>query len=233
MTAREMQIEFERRLTLMNPELANSEKPDSDTIFSFLYAYTLRFVLQNYLAEDANTDDTRQQKYNKDVIYPLLTKENISVSENSSDNEDNHYVGNMPNDYLTYVRSSCTATVSYRNNATVVVPCVLVAEEDLSRVLTTAWDKKILPNAYISINTAENQSDSKFTVICDSYTKPKTVTLTYYRMPKKFNVIIGTGVSNECELPESTHMAIVEGAVEMFITENKYRLSSNSKQNKE
>ena len=49
-------------------------------------------------------------------------------------------------------------------------------------------------------------------------------------MPKKFDVI---GVDNinvldHCELPENVHMEIVEGAVEMFITEAKYRLNMNN-----
>ena len=36
MTAREMQIEFERQVQVMDPSLAFEEKLDSDTIFSFL-----------------------------------------------------------------------------------------------------------------------------------------------------------------------------------------------------
>jgi len=52
--------------------------------------------------------------------------------------------------------------------------------------------------------------------------------MVYYRKPKKFDVI---GVDNinildTCELPENVHMEIVEGAVEMFITEARYRLNT-------
>ena len=55
----------------------------------------------------------------------------------------------------------------------------------------------------------------------------KKLDLVYYRKPKKFDVIgvDGVNVLNKCELPDNVHMEIVEGAVEMFITEAKYRLN--------
>jgi len=59
MTAREMQVEFERRLTLMDSAFELKEKLTSDTIFSFLNAYTERYVRQNYLQEDIVSDGTR------------------------------------------------------------------------------------------------------------------------------------------------------------------------------
>lgn len=59
MNAREMQVEFERRITLMNPAFELKEKLTSDTIFSFLNAYTERFVRNNYLQEDTVQDGTR------------------------------------------------------------------------------------------------------------------------------------------------------------------------------
>lgn len=230
MDARSMQIEFERRLTLMNPELANSEKPDSDTIFSFLYAYTLRFVQQNYLAGDTQEDSTRSQIYSKDVINGLLEKTDIPVTKNTADLENNTYVGDLPNDYFLYVRSITKCENQAIGKKDVIIQNKIIAEDKIDSVLTTAWNKIILPNAYISINEGENQTKTKFSVVCDSYTTPSAVLLTYYRLPKQFNV---TGSVTKCELPDSVHMQIVEGAVEMFITENKYRLSSNSKQNKE
>nr|DAD56657.1 MAG TPA: hypothetical protein [Caudoviricetes sp.] len=49
MTVREMQIEFERRVRLISPDLIAENKLSSDTIFSFLNAYTERFVKLNYL----------------------------------------------------------------------------------------------------------------------------------------------------------------------------------------
>lgn len=234
MDARSMQIEFERRLTLMNPELANSEKPDSDTIFSFLYAYSLRFVQQHYLAEDNAEDDTRVQKYGKDLISSLLTKSVLPCKKDST--ETNCYTCELPKDYFLYVRSSSQVKLAYSTSVQAkVVPNKLVSEETINEVLTAAWNTIILPLPYVSINTSNASNGSKFELVVDSYTTPSSVSLVYYRKPKKFNVIgvDNKNVLNICELPESTHMAIVEGAVDMFIVENKYRLSSNSKQDKQ
>ena len=51
--------------------------------------------------------------------------------------------------------------------------------------------------------------------------------MVYYRKPLRFDVIgvNGTTVLNACELPENVHREIIELAVEMFITEAKYRLN--------
>ena len=85
-------------------------------------------------------------------------------------------------------------------------------------------------NPYVVLNNGNNADANKklyLNVLHDEYTKVKKVDLVYYRKPKRFDVI---GVDNEnildrCELPENVHMEIVEGAVEMFITEARYRLN--------
>lgn len=74
MNSRAMQIEFERRITLMNPNFELAEKLTSDTIFSFLNAYTERYVRLNYLQEDAVQDGTRAQKKNADALKGLITR---------------------------------------------------------------------------------------------------------------------------------------------------------------
>ena len=63
------------------------------------------------------------------------------------------------------------------------------------------------------------------------FTKIDSIDLIYCRLPKSFGIsnVDNVNILDRCELPESVHMEIVEGAVEMFITEAKYRL--NIKQN--
>ena len=79
MDARSMQMEFERRITLMNPDFEIKEKVTSDTIFSFLNAYTERFVRNNYLQEDAVADDSRAQKKNADSLKGLVVRGLYSI----------------------------------------------------------------------------------------------------------------------------------------------------------
>lgn len=229
MTAREMQIAFERRLRLIDPELADSGVVDSSTIFQLLNAYALRLAQQIYLNEDVAENNTRVQKLNKDQLGVLLTKAKLTNYSINTD-EPYHYRFKLPDDYMWYVRSSTTANFEYDWSTDLrIVPNEFVAEEDLNNALTTIHNKIILPNPYVSVCFANNKL--ALNVLTDKYTTLKYVNLTYYRQPKQFNVI---GVDNidtlsQCELPESMHDAIVDGAVEMFITENKYRLTRNNK----
>ena len=68
MSAREMQMEFERRIQLMNPEFKLNDKLTSDTIFSFLNAYTQRYIKNNYLQEDVVQDNSRALKKVQDAL---------------------------------------------------------------------------------------------------------------------------------------------------------------------
>lgn len=242
MKAREMQIEFERRITLMNPAFELEDKLTSDTIFSFLNAYTERYVRMNYLADDQTQRDSRAQKKNADNIKGLITRGLYDIASKDSNNTDklsDRIV--IPEDYFLYIRSNSLLSKNYKleNEITnpeeyIVTPNKSIKEDDVEKIISTYYNKAILLNPYVVLN-AGNNSDSEsniyLNVIHDTYTTIKKVDLVYYRKPKKFDVI---GVDNinvldHCELPESTHMEIVEGAVEMFVTEAKYRL--NMKQN--
>jgi hypothetical protein len=46
----------------MNPEFELNDKLTSDTIFSFLNAYTQRYIKNNYLQEDVVQDNSRALK---------------------------------------------------------------------------------------------------------------------------------------------------------------------------
>ncbi len=75
-----MQVEFERRIQLMNSNFELTEKLTSDTIFSFLNAYCERFVRNNYLQEDMVQDGTRQQKKNADALKGLITRQTLTIT---------------------------------------------------------------------------------------------------------------------------------------------------------
>lgn len=265
MTAREMQMEFERRITLMNPDFEIKEKITSDTIFSFLNAYTERFVRNNYLQEDTVADGSRAQKKNVDALKGLVVRDLFKIEEKDENNTDRTTDRILiPSDYFLYIRSNSLLSKNYKletpidamvgegESATedlskyVVAPNKLIREDDTDKVISSYYNKAIILTPYVVFNTSvftdtikdeEGKEETKsverlcMNVIHDDYTIVKYVDLVYYRKPKRFDVI---GVNDEtvldhCELPENVHMEIVEGAVEMFITEAKYRL--NMKQN--
>ncbi len=242
MNAREMQVEFERRVTLMNPAFELEDKLTSDTIFSFLNAYTERYVRLNYLADDQVQRDSRAQKKNADNIKCLIVRGLYEVAPKDEDNTDKlseRVV--IPEDYFLYIRSNSLISKNYKireeivnENDYVVTPNKSIKEDDVEKIISTYYNKAILLNPYVILNSGNNADDTEkiyINVIHDEYTTIKKLDLVYYRKPKKFDVIgvDGKNVLDHCELPESAHMEIVEGAVEMFITEAKYRL--NMKQN--
>ena len=238
MDARTMQVEFERRIILMNPEFEVKEKLTSDTIFSFLNAYTERYVRLNYLQEDAVQDGTRAQKKNQDAIKGLITRGIFEVisDDNNSDRLTDRAV--LPSDYFLYIRSNSILSKNYKleeeiteEEKYVVTPNKTIREDDAERVISTYYNKAIMLNPYVVLNAGNNADVDKnlyINLIHDEYTVIKKIDLVYYRKPKRFDVIgvDGINVLDHCELPENVHMEIVEGAVEMFITEAKYRLAT-------
>lgn len=246
MLPREMQIEFERRITLMNPDFELKEKLTSDTIFSFLNAYTERYINMNYLQEDQVLDGSRAQKKNVDNIKGLIVRglyDVIAKDENNTDKISDRVI--LPEDYFLYIRSNSVISKNYKLEAEitdsskyVVTPNKTIREDDVEKVISTYYNKAIVLNPYVVMNNGNKEDASKniyINIIHDEYTIVKQLDLVYYRKPKKFDVI---GVDNinvldHCELPENVHMEIVEGAVEMFITEYKYRLAGiNQKQSR-
>ena len=245
MNSRAMQIEFERRITLMNPNFELAEKLTSDTIFSFLNAYTERYVRLNYLQEDAVQDGTRAQKKNADALKSLITRGLYAVEakdENNTDKTSDRV--SLPSDYFLYIRSNSLISKNYKieeeiqnEQDYVVTSNKTIREDDVEKVISTYYNKAIVLNPYVVLNAGNNADEEKklyLNVIHDEYTTIKKVDLVYYRKPKKFDVIgvDGVNVLDHCELSENVHMEIVEGAVEMFITEAKYRLSMKPEDNK-
>ena len=239
-----MQMEFERRITLMNPSFELKEKISSDTIFSFLNAYTERYVRMNYLQEDQVLDGTRAQKKNADALKGLITRGLYSIIAKDANNTDK--VSDraiLPNDYFLYIRSNSLISKNYKLSTEitdaenyVVTPNKTIREDDVEKVISTYYNKAIMLNPYVVLNAGNNADINKelyINVIHDEYTIIKKLDLVYYRKPKRFDVIgvDGINVLDKCELPENVHMELVEGAVEMFITEAKYRLSTKQDNN--
>lgn len=119
MNSREMQVEFERRITLMNPAFELKEKLTSDTIFSFLNAYTERFVRNNYLQEDQVQDGTRAQKKNADALKGLIVRTILSKNQKDTLNTDvNSEKFVLPADYFLYIRSNSRVSATYKGLVT-------------------------------------------------------------------------------------------------------------------
>lgn len=222
----------------MNPDFELKEKLTSDTIFSFLNAYTERYVRINYLQEDQVLDGTRAQKKNADALKGLIVRGLYEV--NAKDTKNTDKVSDrvkLPEDYFLYIRSNSMISKNYKieteitnENEYVITPNKTIREDDVEKIISTYYNKAIMLNPYVVLNAGNNADTQKniyINIIHDEYTIIKKLDLVYHRKPKKFDVIgvDGVNVLNKCELPDNVHMEIVEGAVEMFITEARYRLN--------
>lgn len=222
----------------MNPDFELKEKLTSDTIFSFLNAYTERYVRINYLQEDQVLDGTRAQKKNADALKGLIVRGLYTMETKDANNTDK--VSDraiLPDNYFLYIRSNSLISKNYKIEKEitteieyVVTPNKTIREDDVEKVISTYYNKAIMLNPYVVLNAGNNADTQKsiyINIIHDEYTVIKKLDLVYYRKPKKFDVIgvDGVNVLDHCELPDNVHMEIVEGAVEMFITEARYRLN--------
>lgn len=222
----------------MNPDFELKEKLTSDTIFSFLNAYTERYVRINYLQEDQVLDGTRAQKKNADALKGLIVRGLYTMETKDANNTDK--VSDraiLPDNYFLYIRSNSLISKNYKiekeittESEYVVTPNKTIREDDVEKVISTYYNKAIMLNPYVVLNAGniKDTSDKLYiNIIHDEYTIIKKLDLVYYRKPKRFDVIgvDGVNVLDHCELPDNVHMEIVEGAVEMFITEARYRLN--------
>ena len=248
MTAREMQVEFERIIILMNPEFELKDKLTSDTIFAFLNSAQERFIRNNYLQEDTVQDGTRAQKKNADSLKGLITRVlSVVVTQDTNNTDKTTDRVTLPNDYFLYIRSNSMISKNYKLDTEItdptkylITPNKTIREDDVEKIISSFDNRPILRNPYVVLNAGNNADVSPaiyLNVIHDLYTIVKKLDLVYYRKPKRFDVIDVDGINilATCELPENVHREIVELAVEMFITEAKYRLNmkqpaSNSNQ---
>lgn len=225
MTAKEMQMEFERRIQLISPDLTIENKPSSDLIFSILNEAQDRYVILNYIGDDQLISETNSQSKNTDAIKSLLIEKEL-ISSGLTANGFNRFrlPYNTNDEYFLYVHSISKVKGTYKQHTNYVnVDNQLVKYRDLPKYMQTAYNTPIVRQPAVALVSDTTTKYMYMEVAVDKYTTLGNVILTYYRKPLRINTIDRT---TKCELPESVHSEIVDMAVNMFITEGKYRLQT-------
>lgn len=228
-----MQIEMERRIQLISPDLIIDNKPTSDMLFSILNEAQDRYVMMNYVGDDQMVSETNTHTKNTDSIKSLLVEKDL-VSSGATANGITRYrlPSTSTEEYFLYVHSFSKVKGTYKQYKDYVkVDNQLVKYRDLGKFIKTAYNTPIVRQPAVALVSDPTTKYMYMEVVVDDYTTLGNVTLTYYRKPLRINTIDG---ADKCELPESVHSEIVDLAVDMFITEGKYRLqakpSNQSKQ---
>ena len=218
-----MQIEFERRIQLIDPQLIINEKPNSDLIFSILNEAQDRYVMMNYVGDDQLEVETNSQTKNTDSIKSLLVEKELTPSSTTINGFTRYRLPYSSTDeYFLYVHSFSKVKGTYKQYKDYVkVDNQLVKYRDLGKFIKTAYNTPIIRQPAVALISDPTTKYMYMEVATDEYTTLGNVILTYYRKPLRFNTTTG---ANKCELPESVHSEIVDLAVNMFITEGRYRL---------
>lgn len=217
MTRREMQIFFERTIQLVDPSLVAENKIPSDTIFQFIYASFIRYIKQNLGIVDNIESDTQIQKIHSDIYKHLISRQILSPTNNNN----NISTFTLPSDYLFYVRSDSSVTQQYldQEQKQSLTPNILIKEGDVQKIMPSYYNSPIILNPFVLLRNKELQ------VIYDNHTKMQALELYYIRKPEELQLTDDNATIEYADMPENICTEIIEQAVNMFITEAKYRLS--------
>ena len=234
---RQLGIEFERRLHEVYPTFTLTEKLDTDTIYSFLSEYQTVYIKQLYLADSQLQRGTRASKKLNDTVKTLVRHKTISASKENIDADGNTAIFNTPKDYFLYIRSNSVVDSNYKFNGilfkSATTPNYEIKQDDVANVIDSFYNKHaIIRNPLVVIESTDNSSPY-IKVIHDEYTNIAQLDLVYYCYPYAFNVIkynddnkSDGAVHSYCELPFSCFDELVQGALDMYITQYKFKLTS-------
>ena len=236
MSPRELQIEVERRLQLINPELSLAGKLPSDTIISFINEAIDKFWKTRYSGLNYKQRGFEQDQKRTDDLRTLVTKHTYKDTDITKVNQE-EYTVTLPDDYVILLGD--TAGISPADG-----------------VINICWEKDALGNYKIkysdtiegTIETVDRIKENSLSEYRLKYTKAKPIrliqdntitlytdgnykvaeyTIEYLKKPSK--VDLKTNPTDEyTDLPSHTHMEVVKLAVQLILaTLPNYNVYSN------
>lgn len=244
---RQLGVEFERRLYEIYPEFKVKDKLTTDTIYSILSEFCIQFVNGLFMTTDKIENNSIGVVRINDVSKTLIKHARIACSYENPDFDFCTACFEKPEDYYIYVRSSSEASKTYKTkNKTgdsYILPNNIIKQQDVPNVINTYVNNNAIIRYPMVVLESTEKGIPYIKVIHDSYTDIDELDLTYYCQPYRFNIInyndkdMSEGaVHSYCQLPYSIFDDIVEGAINLYISQYKFRLlggSNNQKQQKQ
>ena len=222
MTDRQFQIEFERRLQLMDPELVRTNKLNSDTIFSFINEAIDKFYKTRYSGINSKAEGFEQSQKRIDDLRNLI---NTAYFTEEIINEGNLYKIELPEDYVlmlgdvvgilpTEGNEQCWEMDEDGDYVVKRADTIEATIENIDRQLNNSLSEHLLkyctarPLKLIQGNQVMLYTDGKYSIV--------NYQITYLRKPLFLDP---SNISNTeyTSLPEHTHMEIVKMAVQLYL----------------
>lgn len=223
MTQREFQIEFERRLQLMDPNLVIKEKLTSDTIISFINEAIDKFYKTRYSGINFKAQGFEQTQKRIDDLRTLIkNKKYTEGSINKSDR--NSYSVELPEDYVLLLGDTAGIQPSNLNECwetnergEYIIKYTDTLEstiETLDRQLSNSLSEHKLK--YCQARPLKLIQDNNVILYTDGNYKISEYQITYLAKPSEIN---SSNITNleYTDLPEHTHMEIVKMAIQIYL----------------
>lgn len=223
MTDRGFQIEFERRLQLMDPNLVIKDKLSSDTIISFINEAIDKFYKTRYSGVNFKAQGFEQAQKRIDDLRTLIkNKKYTEGSINKSDR--NSYSVELPEDYVLLLGDTAGIQPSNLNECwetnergEYIIKYTDTLEstiETLDRQLSNSLSEHKLK--YCQARPLKLIQDNNVILYTDGKYKVSEYEITYLAKPSKIN---SSNITNTeyTDLPEHTHMEIVKMAIQIYL----------------
>lgn len=223
MTNRGFQIEFERRLQLMDPNLVIKDKLSSDTIISFINEAIDKFYKTRYSGINFKAQGFEQTQKRIDDLRTLIkNKKYTEGSINKSDR--NSYSVELPEDYVLLLGDTAGIQPSNLNECwetnergEYIIKYTDTLEstiETLDRQLGNSLSEHKLK--YCQARPLKLIQDNNVILYTDGNYKISEYQITYLAKPSKID---SSNITNleYTDLPEYTHMEIVKMAIQIYL----------------
>lgn len=224
-TDRGFQIEFERRLQLMDPNLVIKDKLSSDTIISFINEAIDKFYKTRYSGINFKAQGFEQTEKRIDDLRTLVRKRNYSNTQISKGTK-NSYSVELPDDYVLLLGDTAGIQPSdeYPNECwekddlgAYIVKYTDTLEstiETIDRQLSNSLSEHKLK--YCQARPLKLIQDNNVILYTDGKYKVSEYEITYLAKPSKIN---SSNITNTeyTDLPEHTHMEIVKMAIQIYL----------------
>ena len=223
MTNRGFQIEFERRLQLMDPNLVIKDKLSSDTIISFINEAIDKFYKTRYSGINFKAQGFEQTQKRIDDLRTLIkNKKYTEGSINKSDR--NSYSVELPEDYVLLLGDTAGIQPSNLNECwetnergEYIIKYTDTLEstiETLDRQLSNSLSEHKLK--YCQARPLKLIQDNNVILYTDGKYKVSEYEITYLAKPSKID---SSNITNleYTDLPEHTHMEIVKMAIQIYL----------------